>query len=229
MLIDRKAKSYKIVCPNCNKIRFVTYGQNWNIEKGNCSGRCKNCNININTSGLEKGRLWNKGLNVSGMSGHKQSEYQKSVMRKRNLNDNPSKRPEVREKMRLAKIGKPGNTAGKTWKISKEKLKNFGKIKGSDHPNWKGGKTKYYKHSTQTRAYAEWREEVFKQDDYICQICNKKGVYLHPHHIKGWTKYPQLRYEINNGLTLCKSCHIAYHGLHYDDYRAKKNGIRQNV
>lgn len=228
MLIDRKIKAYKIICPECKEERFVTYAQDWNIKKGKCSGRCIKCNINRNTKGLEKGHGWNKGLAVSGMSGHKQSDYQKSVIREINLNDNPSKKPEVREKMRLAKLGKPGSNLGKTWKVAKEKLKNFGKIKGSAHPNWQGGKTKRYKHTdTKKRIYLEWRKEVFERDNYTCQQCNKKGVYLQPHHVKGWTKHPKLRYKVSNGLTLCKECHRIHHNLHYNDYCLGRN--KENV
>ena len=220
MVIDRKAKTYQIICPECREERLVTYLQNWNIKKGTGSGRCRKCNININTDGIKKGSAWNKGLNVSGMSGHKQSDKQKLMMHKRNPNDSPSKRPEVREKMRLAKLGKIGKNLGKTWKVSKEKLKNFGKIKGDKHWNWQGGKTKYYKHNdTQTRVYSKWREDVFKRDNYTCYGCGEKGIYLQPHHINGWTKHPEQRYDVCNGLTLCKKCHIDYHKSHWNDYR----------
>jgi len=31
------------------------------------------------------------------------------------------------------------------------------------------------------------------------------------HHKKGWTKYPNLRYKISNGKTLCLDCHYKTH------------------
>jgi hypothetical protein len=52
----------------------------------------------------------------------------------------------------------------------------------------------------------DWRKEVFKRDNYTCQECGQKG-YIEAHHIKRWVDYPNLRYDINNGKTLCKSCH----------------------
>lgn len=151
---------------------------------------------------------WNKGLKISGMSGHKQSEHQKAVKREMNLKDNPSKRPEIKQKMRLAKLGKVGLNKGKHWKVSKEKLKSFGKYRGEKHWNWKGGKIKRYRHgSTKTRKYLEWKKSVFERDGYTCQICRKVGIYLEPHHIKGWTHYPKLRFDVNNGIALCRECH----------------------
>lgn len=69
-------------------------------------------------------------------------------------------------------------------------------------------KGKTYFHQANNRKYRKWRMEVFKRDDYTCQSCFKKGIYLEAHHIKGWTEYPDLRYEKDNGLTLCKKCHI---------------------
>jgi 5-methylcytosine-specific restriction endonuclease McrA len=66
----------------------------------------------------------------------------------------------------------------------------------------------------------DWRKDVFRRDDYTCQECgirNQKGlgvtVRLEAHHIKSWKEYPELRYDINNGITLCKSCHRELHGL----------------
>lgn len=66
--------------------------------------------------------------------------------------------------------------------------------------------TKRYYH-LQDRKYCAWRTTVFARDNYTCQKCGAKG-YIEPHHIKGWSKYPKLRYEVKNGITLCKDCHI---------------------
>ncbi len=56
--------------------------------------------------------------------------------------------------------------------------------------------------------YGKWRSKVFQRDNWICQTCSKRGIYLEAHHIKSWAKYPKLRYKIDNGITLCRiPCH----------------------
>ena len=57
--------------------------------------------------------------------------------------------------------------------------------------------------------YRAWRIAVFTRDNYTCQICEIHGskAYLHVDHIKQWAFYPELRYEVSNGRTLCKNCH----------------------
>ena len=57
------------------------------------------------------------------------------------------------------------------------------------------------------REYILWRTAVFMRDDYICTSCGDEGVYLEADHIKPWALYPELRYAIDNGRTLCKPCH----------------------
>lgn len=52
---------------------------------------------------------------------------------------------------------------------------------------------------------------LFKRDNYTCQHCNKKGGELNAHHIKTFAKFPELRFDVNNGLTLCKNYHINLH------------------
>ena len=91
-------------------------------------------------------------------------------------------------------------------------------LRGNKHHNWKGG-ISVNVHSPREPRYKEWRNSVFTRDNYTCQECNQKGGYLEAHHIKSWAKYPELRYEIKNGLTLCKPCHKLT-----PNYRGKKYG-----
>lgn len=57
-------------------------------------------------------------------------------------------------------------------------------------------------------AYQEWRKLVFVRDRFICQLkdedCTKKII---SHHILPWRDYPEKRYEVNNGITLCHYHH----------------------
>lgn len=51
------------------------------------------------------------------------------------------------------------------------------------------------------------QKEVLKRDNYACQMCNKRGCYLHVDHIQPWAEYVELRFDINNCRTLCVDCH----------------------
>lgn len=59
--------------------------------------------------------------------------------------------------------------------------------------------------------YIKWRTSVFERDDYTCQNCKQIGGELNAHHILSYKDYPEQRIEINNGVTLCKSCHKKEH------------------
>jgi transposase len=78
-------------------------------------------------------------------------------------------------------------------------------------------KVKRYKQQREPREerklleYKLWAEAILKRDNYICQKCGKKGGKLEVHHIFNWADYPELRYAIDNGITLCRECHREFH------------------
>jgi hypothetical protein len=84
-------------------------------------------------------------------------------------------------------------------------------IRGKNHPNYNPNKSNV--HYPSTIECAEWREEVFIRDNYTCQACGKTKCYIEPHHIKSKQVHPELVYKIDNGITLCKTCHRMIHKL----------------
>lgn len=55
-----------------------------------------------------------------------------------------------------------------------------------------------------------WSTAVFSRDGGKCQHCGS-SEHLQAHHIKSFSEFPELRWEVSNGLTLCYKCHWAVH------------------
>ena len=92
--------------------------------------------------------------------------------------------------------------------------------KGEKAGNWKGGITSENHKIRTSIEYHLWQGSVFARDYWTCQKCYKKIKELHAHHIKNFLDYPELRFAIDNGITLCKKCHINFH---------KKYGNKNNT
>ena len=63
--------------------------------------------------------------------------------------------------------------------------------------------------------YYEWRKNVYEKDNYTCQCCgDNKGHNLVAHHILNYSEHEEIRTNINNGITLCKTCHKLFHDIY---------------
>jgi hypothetical protein len=143
---------------------------------------------------------------------------------------------ESKEKMRQAKLLNPTNYwLGKEMpksfrdaqllavkgKLSKLKGRKFPHLKktekwyqaireamiGSKNPLWKGGITPVNRAIRMSFEMKQWRVAVFKRDDYRCLDCGIKGGDIHADHIYPFAYFPRLRFDLNNGRTLCVECH----------------------
>lgn len=131
--------------------------------------------------------------------------------------------PEVVEKIRRANTGKKKSDAdrrgisermrgnqhclGRQHSEQTRRLMSQSARRGAQSNFWRGGATEEAKLIRQSAEYRLWRKAVFERDDYTCQLCGERGGRLHPDHIKRFSHFPELRFEVSNGRTLCESCH----------------------
>jgi predicted restriction endonuclease len=78
---------------------------------------------------------------------------------------------------------------------------------GDKNFNWKGGITPINCSIRSSTEMKLWRKAVFERDNYSCIWCGQKGGKLNADHIKPFSLFPELRFAIDNGRTLCKECH----------------------
>lgn len=106
---------------------------------------------------------------------------------------------EMREKMAVLKTGR---------KASIETRRKMSLAhKGKKSHLWEGGLTEINTAVRHSIDYRLWREAVFQRDNYTCVWCNQRGGRLNADHIKPFSAYPELRFAIDNGRTMCVGCH----------------------
>lgn len=85
---------------------------------------------------------------------------------------------------------------------------------GESNPNYKDGSAP---ERQRLYASAEWKaviRAVYKRDGYKCLRCGSGHVgkkKLHAHHIKPWAGNPDVRFDLDNLVTLCRECHEWVH------------------
>ena len=118
----------------------------------------------------------------------------------------------------LAKISKAlmGNTIrGKGWHHPPEVCQKISEgMRGEKNWNWQGGIYETNRDVRRSPAYKQWRISVLKRDKYKCKLCSSIEK-LEANHIKRFSEYIELRFEISNGITLCNPCHKKIRGIEH--------------
>jgi hypothetical protein len=119
---------------------------------------------------------------------------------------------ESKKKKSLTSTGKP-NPMSKDARIRASNLLSSmnKKRSGENHYMWKKDRSSLTKRnhvSMMDESYSEWRTSVFSRDGWMCKIKNENcDGQLEVHHILPWRDFVELRFNINNGITLCHAHH----------------------
>jgi len=152
-------------------------------------------NKNKTTPQLVKDKLRKANL------GKKRSIETKQKLKDINLGKHHTQ--ETKDKISKAKIGKHQSIE---W-INKKRQS----MTGERNPSWKGGINNKNDSIRKSWAMTIWKQSVSIRDNFICQKCKQRGGKLQIHHINNFADCIELRFEINNGITLCKQCHKEFH------------------
>lgn len=146
--------------------------------------------------------------------GSRHSEESKRKMREaalRNGNKPPSRKgvsfkmsEEQKEKIRATLTGVRHTSERKL----KQRLAKLGKKRKLEHEY----ATSLHEQIRKSDTYKLWRKSVFERDDYTCVECGAKNgfgktITLNADHIKPFSLFPELRFDLSNGRTLCVPCH----------------------
>lgn len=132
-------------------------------------------------------------------------------------------RTESIQKMRKSQSGENNPNYGKHHSVETRK-KISKKQSGENGNNWRGGITKENLKIRNGIELRLWREAVFARDNWICQKNKVRGGKLHAHHINNFSQYPELRFAIDNGITLSEDAHKEFHKKY-----GKKNNTQEQI
>lgn len=109
--------------------------------------------------------------------------------------------PEVREKMRVSQLKRFEDPEQHRLHSQMAKDLRFGYWnKGKEHnPGIKN-----------SNQYNRWRAAILERDNSTCQSCGSMNDIV-VHHIIDWKKSVELRFDVTNGITLCRPCHGKHH------------------
>jgi hypothetical protein len=131
--------------------------------------------------------------------------------------------PETREKIRQGNLGKknphPGYICSEETRRKRSQTEMGHLVSAETRAKmsaWQKGTKKTLSERVTLRGgrdYMDWQEAVFKRDGCRCQKCGKKDKKLNAHHLWSFLANEDLRFNVDNGVTLCRKCHIRFHSM----------------
>lgn len=125
---------------------------------------------------------------------------------------------ESRAKMSAAARARPSNRLGKRHapearaKISAATRKRA--VRGMEAPGYIDGKGVERRGLRASAELKRWRYDVYVRDGFACSHCgDDTGGNLNAHHIRSFAEHPAMRFDVRNGITLCKGCHALAHQI----------------
>jgi len=70
-----------------------------------------------------------------------------------------------------------------------------------------------------TTDYRRWKIAVIRRDG-VCRVCGSRDR-REAHHIKNGSHHPESRFDVDNGVCLCRRCHTAFHCDYKNSFREK--------
>lgn len=165
---------------------------------------------------LLSGHGWNKG--TKGITKSNSGSFKKGIS--------------ISPKTQFKKGQNPWNKDKKNC-FSEESIKRMkehkkGKCIGKNHWNWIEDrsllKVPIEKRIRQSLEYQLWRKTCFERDNFTDQKTGISGGRLVVHHINNFIDFPELRFDINNGITLSEKSHIEFHKIY-----GKRNNTRSQL
>lgn len=175
----------------CAKCKQWSSLANYTSDKSRYDGkqsRCQDCEL-VKNPRTTKGR-------VSPFKGHKHT-------------------PEAIAKTSASNKGNKNRLGKKHTLESRKRMSASMRANARTGPKahaYKDGKLVERRGERFSTKYKRWRFDVFARDHFTCQDCgDSRGGNLNAHHLKPFADFPDLRFEISNGITLCTPCHKARH------------------
>lgn len=100
---------------------------------------------------------------------------------------------DTRKKLSISHIGINCGKDNGRWVLDRENLKTSDNSRARTSPK-----------------YDRWRDQVLARDYYICNDCFTQGLEVEAHHLFSFSEWEELRFDIDNGVTLCKEYHDKY-------------------
>ena len=164
---------------------------------------------------FKKGGIpWNKGkigVQKSARKGEKLQPLSEETKRKISLANLGHTRSgwKLSEETRL-KISKGNKGKKRKGHVAWNKGLKLPGQSGEDNPKWIIDRSKLVKSEKKhlDSRYKGWMKSVKDRDKWTCRIADDKcNGGMEAHHILRWSTFPELRYEVNNGITLCHFHH----------------------